>query len=104
MQKTKLHGPDNIQLKGLTEFVGAVTDSLYGAVAFDFKSPHDMVEAKKSWFFFDDEYVCLGTDINCKPDLPVATTINQVLMRSDVTIMQDGVITKFPQGKRELSN
>ena len=78
-----------IQKDGLTDFVGAVTDGLYGAVAFDFRSPHDMVKAKKSWFFFDDEYVCLGTDINSRPDLPVATTINQVLMRSDVTIMQE---------------
>ncbi len=51
LQKPKLHGPQDIQKKGLTSFVGAVTDGLYGAVAFDFRSPHDGVEAKKSWFF-----------------------------------------------------
>ena len=55
LQKPKLHGPQDIQKKGLTSFVGAVTDGLYGAVAFDFKSPHDGVEAKKAWFFFDEE-------------------------------------------------
>lgn len=104
MQKPRLYGPDKIQVEGLTDFVGAVTDGLYGAVAFDFKSPHDNLEAKKSWFFFDHEYVCLGTDINSKPDLPVATTINQVLLRSDVTIMQDGVFKTLPQGNRELNN
>jgi chondroitin AC lyase len=103
MQKQKLHGPENIQLDGLTDFVGAVTDGIYGAVAFDFRSPHDMVRARKSWFFFDKEYVCIGTDINSKPDLPVATTINQVLLRSDVTIMQEGVIKKLPRGNRELN-
>jgi chondroitin AC lyase len=103
MQKPKLHGPDNIQLDGLTDFVGAVTDGLYGAVAFDFKSPHDMLEARKSWFFFDEEYVCLGTDIKSEPDLPVATTINQVLMKSDVTIMQDGKVKKLSRGNHELN-
>ncbi|MFM2232551.1 MAG: hypothetical protein RJB31_1252, partial [Bacteroidota bacterium] len=46
LQKPALHGPEDIQKKGLTRFVGAVTDDLYGAVVFDFKSPHDMVEAK----------------------------------------------------------
>jgi len=103
MQKPKLHSPDSIQLDGLTDFVGAVTDGLYGAVAFDFKSPHDMVKAKKSWFFFDDEYVCLGTGIYSQPNLPVATTINQVLMRSDVTVVQGGEAKKLARGDRELS-
>ena len=102
MQKPKLHGADSIQLEGLTDFVGAVNDGLYGAVAFDFKSPHDMLEAKKSWFFFDEEYVCLGTDIRSQPDLPVATTINQVLMRGDVTAMQKGEVKKLPRGNHRL--
>jgi chondroitin AC lyase len=100
LQKPKLHGPEEIQKKGLTRFVGAVTDDLYGAVVFDFKSPHDMVEAKKSWFFFDEEYVCLGTDIWSESKLPVATTINQVLLKGDVTIMQDGNKSLLPQGNR----
>lgn len=63
-----------------------------------------MLRAKKSWFFFDEEYVCLGTGINSRPNMPVATTINQVLMRSDVTIMQDGEVNKLPNGKHELTN
>lgn len=89
LQKPKLHGPEDIQKKGLKGFVGAVTDDMYGAVVFDFKSPHDMVEAKKSWFFFDDEYVCLGTNIQSDSKLPVATTINQVLLKGDVSVLQN---------------
>ncbi len=104
MQKPELYGPDEIQKDGLTDFVGAVTDGLYGAVAFDFRSPHDMLKAKKSWFFFDEEYVCLGTDINSRPRLPVVTTINQALLKSDVTVMQDGKIVVLPQGSRELEH
>lgn len=102
MQKAQLPGPEAIQKDGLTDFVGAVTDGLYGAVAFDFKSPHDGLVAKKSWFFFDDEYVCLGTDITSSPNLPVTTTLNQVLLRSDVRMMQEGALTTVPKGSRSL--
>lgn len=104
MQKPELYGPDEIQKEGLTDFVGAVTDGMYGAVAFDFKSPHDMLEAKKAWFFFDDEYVCLGTDIKSKPDLPVLTTINQVLMKSEVAIQYDNKTEKLAKGNHKLNN
>jgi chondroitin AC lyase len=104
MQKPELYGPDEIQKDGLRDFVGAVTDGIYGAVAFDFKSTHDMLEAKKSWFFFDEEYVCLGTDINSDPDLPVATTLNQVLLRSDVAIMQEDKLQILPEGNRVLED
>lgn len=104
MQKPSLPGTEEIQKEGLTSFVGAVTDGLYGAVAFDFKSPHDLLEAKKSWFFFDEEYVCLGADIKPKKSLPVVTTINQVLLKSEVSIMQDGIKQILPKGSRALNN
>jgi len=104
LQKPKLHGPQDIQKKGLTSFVGAVTDGLYGAVAFDFKSPHDLVEAKKSWFFFDEEYVCLGADINSDVKLPVATTINQALLRGAVTVNQNGQQKVVESGSRKAEN
>ncbi len=104
MQKPNLPGPDDIQKEGLTNFVGAVTDGLYGAVAFDFKSPHDMLEAKKSWFFFDEEYVCLGAGIKPKKSLPVVTTINQVLLRSAVSMLQDGQKKILPKGNRVAEN
>lgn len=104
VQKPQLPGPDDIQKEGLTDFVGAVTDGLYGAVVFDFKSPHDPLEAKKSWFFFDEEYVCLGTGINSKANLPVATTVNQVLLRSEVGMMQGGTRQSVPKGSRTLEN
>jgi chondroitin AC lyase len=104
VQKPQLPGPDDIQKEGLTNFVGAVTDGLYGAVVFDFKSPHDPLEAKKSWFFFDEEYVCLGTDISSKANFDVATTLNQVLMRTDVSMMQNGTRQEVPKGSRTLQN
>lgn len=102
LQKPQLPGSDQIQKPGLTDFVGAVNDDVRGAVAFDFKSPHDGTEAKKSWFFFDNEYVCLGTAIRSTADLPVFTTINQTLMQSDVQMMHDGSRQTAPKGNRTL--
>jgi chondroitin AC lyase len=104
MQKSSLPPPNEIQKEGLTSFVGAVTDELYGAVAFDFKSPHDLLEAKKSWFFFDKEYVCLGAGIKPKKSLPIVTTINQVLLKSEVSIMQNGEKKVLKNGNREAEN
>jgi chondroitin AC lyase len=104
MQKPELPPPDQIQKDGLTHFVGAVTDGLYGAVAFDFRSPHDLTAAKKSWFFFDQEYACLGTDIKVDQRLPVVTTVNQVLMKSAVAINQNGEVRQLERGSRQLDN
>ena len=86
MQKPEMPSEREIQKLGLTDFAGAVTDGNYGAAAFDFKSPHDPLCARKSWFFFNDEYVCLGSGISCKRRLLVVTTLNQCLLRDDVTI------------------
>jgi chondroitin AC lyase len=102
LQKPKLPGPSQIQKDGLTDFVGAVTDGTIGAVAFDFISPHDKIEARKAWFFFEDDYACLGTAIHSDRDLPVVTTVNQVLLRSGVTISKDNRVQQVPRGKRQL--
>jgi chondroitin AC lyase len=104
MQKANLPATDQIQKEGLTSFVGAVTDGLYGAVAFDFKSPHDLLEAKKSWFFFDEEYVCLGAGIKPKKSLPILTTINQSLLKTEVSVLQEGIKSILPNGNREANN
>jgi len=104
LQKPELYGPGEIQKDGLTDFVGAVTDGSYGAAAFDFISPHDLTAAKKSWFFFDEEYACLGTGIKSDRNLPVVTTINQVLMRSDVTLMQNEKTQQLQHGNRQLDD
>ncbi|MCA1759457.1 MAG: chondroitin lyase, partial [Bacteroidales bacterium] len=86
MQKPELPDARELQKLGITDFVGAATDGKYGTAAFDFRSPHDPLIARKAWFFFDDEYVCLGAGISCRQQLPVVTTLNQCLLRGDVTL------------------
>jgi chondroitin AC lyase len=92
VQKPSLPSEKQIQKLGLTNFVGAVTDGQYGAVAFDFKSPHDRLESRKSWFFFDDEYVCLGAGIYAPGSQPVVTTLNQCHLNGPVTVMRSGAM------------
>lgn len=104
LQKERLPDPDQIQKPGYTDFVGAVTDDLYGSVAFDFISPHDPLKAKKSWFFFDKEYVCLGTGIDSKGKQAVFTTLNQLLLQGEV-YAQVGQETKIlERGKHEFKD
>lgn len=104
MQKESLPSEREIQKLGLTEFVGAVSDGKYGAAAFDFKSPHDPMVARKSWFFFDDEYVCLGAGISCKKELPVVTTVNQCLLRGEVMISSENEQIRIERGEDEFDN
>jgi chondroitin AC lyase len=104
MQKPEMPSPDEIQKNGLTDFVGAVTDGMYGAVGYDFKSPHDPVSAKKAWFFFDKEYVCLGAGIKSRSELPVATTLNQCLLKGDVTFSAANQRSTMKKGENTLEN
>ena len=84
MQAEFMPPESEIQQSGLMDFVGGVTDGLYGAAAFDFISPIDPLQARKSWFFFDDGYVCLGSQIRSRGNQPVFTTLNQCYLRGEV--------------------
>jgi chondroitin AC lyase len=103
LQKPKMPSQHEILKDGLTEFVGAVSDGLYGVAGFDFISPHDNIRAKKSWFFFDDEYVCLGAGIASNDfNNPVATTINQALLSGDVIVSKANDEMKIETGEHEI--
>lgn len=86
VQKDNLPPANEIKKLGLTDFVGATTDGRYGVVGFDFKSIHDPLVVRKSWFFFDEQYVCLGSGISSKAPNEVTTTLNQSLLNGAVTI------------------
>ena len=77
---------NEIARKGLTDFVGGVSDGKFGAAAFDFRSAHDPLSARKAWFFFDDEYVCLGAGITAEAENPVYTTLNQCRLNGAVVV------------------
>jgi len=103
LQKPELIPGEGIQKDGLTDFVGAVTDGLYGAAAFDFISPHDFIKARKAWFFFDDEYVCLGAGIESTSGFPVVTTMDQSLLKGDITVSDEDQAITLPKGEHEIN-
>jgi chondroitin AC lyase len=93
-----------IAKKGLTDFVGAVSDGFYGAAAFDFQSAHDPLKARKAWFFFDKEYLCLGTGISAEADHRVLTTLNQCLLTNDVLVRSRKKTLVLEKGEHALHN
>lgn len=102
VQKDSLPSYREIVKWGKTDFVGAVTDGEYGVVTFDFSSPHDDLKARKSWFFFDNEIVCLGAGIVSKSGNHVSTTLNQCLLEGDVVVRTEKKRTKLKKGDHKI--
>ncbi|MBN1852108.1 MAG: hypothetical protein JW829_05260 [Pirellulales bacterium] len=73
---------------GTTSFVGGVSNGSIGLAACDFE--RDGLTAKKAWFFFDKEIVCLGTDITSARSGDVVTTLNQCCLNGDVILAESG--------------
>jgi chondroitin AC lyase len=75
--------PWGMGARGRTRFVGGVSDGRYGVAALDFDRAG--VKARKAWFYFDDEVVCLGAGIRAgRGEASVATTIAQGRLASSV--------------------
>lgn len=70
---------------GRTAFAGGVSNGQYGVAAFEQKVL--ALSAKKSWFFFDVGYVCLGAGIENREPSPVLTTVNQCHLVGDVRVI-----------------
>lgn len=81
-QTPTLSGP--LRRRGSRSFVGGASDGRYGLAAFDFA--RDELAARKAWFFFDREFVCLGAGIRCAGHDPVVTTVNQCRLRGEVSV------------------
>ena len=87
---------------GETQFVGGVSDSLYGISVYDMYSNY--TQAKKSYFFFEDEVVCLGAGITSQAgNEEVVTTINQNLLQTDVLTSSAGVVDRYSAKNHQLN-
>lgn len=64
----------------VNSFVGGVSDGIHGASVLNLNKLG--IQAKKSWFFFNDEIVCLGAGIIDSSNRNVRTTINQSWMNA----------------------
>ena len=83
-------------------FAGGVSDSIYGVSAYAYMDNYAGVNtgAKKAWFFFDNEVVCLGSGINSTSYAPVYTTINQCLLDDkNILLSQNKQQTTIKKGE-----
>ncbi|TCC95757.1 chondroitinase-AC [Pedobacter hiemivivus] len=90
---TKFWGED-----GSNAFAGGVSDGMYGASTYALD--YDSLSAKKAWFFFDQEIVCLGADIRSNTPESIVTTVNQSWLNGDV--LGSGIKGKLGKGKMEV--
>jgi len=68
--------------RGVGAFSGGTTDGVYGTSVYELN--YNEVTAKKAWFFFDNEVVCLGTGINSFAKEAITTTVNQAWQKGKV--------------------
>lgn len=79
---------------GTTTFVGGVSDTLHGISVYDQDS--NDTRAKKAWFFFEEEIVCLGAGIHTTSGTEeVVTTLNQSLLQGDVITSEQKLIRRY---------
>lgn len=64
------------------KFAGGVSNGNTGTTAMSVD--YDGISAKKAWFFFDKEIVCLGAGITSAAKEPVVTTLNQTWLNGPV--------------------
>ncbi|WEK17777.1 MAG: polysaccharide lyase family 8 super-sandwich domain-containing protein [Candidatus Pedobacter colombiensis] len=81
--------------RGTHPFSGGVSDARYGVTTY--VMDNDLyTSAKKSWFMFDDEIVCLGTGIGSTLPYSVSTTLNQTILANDgLTLCTGGRISHY---------
>ncbi|MFT4283849.1 MAG: discoidin domain-containing protein [Protaetiibacter sp.] len=65
-------------------FTGGVTDGRYSVAVHSLDRAS--TQAQKSYFFFDDEMVALGSGIRSTSTAPIHTTINQVDAKANATV------------------
>ncbi|MFZ4726677.1 MAG: polysaccharide lyase family 8 super-sandwich domain-containing protein, partial [Paludibacter sp.] len=79
-------------------FAGGVSDSTYGACGMILDRRG--LQACKSWFYFDEEFVCLGAGINqTKGIASVYTTLNQCNASGEVQYSAKGKTSKLKETK-----
>ncbi|MEB2775478.1 polysaccharide lyase family 8 super-sandwich domain-containing protein [Algoriphagus sp. D3-2-R+10] len=83
--------------RGNADFVGGVSDGTNGISAYQMSDYS--TSAHKSWFFFDDKIICLGSAITAKREEYINTTLNQSWLKGQVFIAQKTDFNEFDSGK-----
>ncbi|AVM54023.1 hypothetical protein C4H11_07720 [Bacteroides zoogleoformans] len=89
--ETKNHNEWGV--KGVADFVGGVSDGMYGVMAYAMNDYG--TRANKGWFMFDNEIVCLGSGIAGGAGREVNTSVNQCHLVGDVYTLSNGQLSKI---------
>jgi chondroitin AC lyase len=110
------------QQPGISTFAGGVSDSLYAATGYAYAGSYTGNSAKKGYFFFDEEIVCLGNDITSAvpsnsyvtsetanfitstSTYDINTTLNQCLLNGDVVVASNGESFTLAQGEHSYAS
>ena len=79
-----------------TEHTIGVSNGKYGATAYDMNKKG--TKAKKGYFFFDDEFVALGSGIESSEDVEIHTTLNQ--SKANHVLVDGKSVDKGTQNKK----
>lgn len=88
-------------------WVGGATLGNYGAAGMQLKGWNVTLTAKKSWFMFDDEIVCLGAGITSADNRPIETTVeNRKLLATgdNAFTVNDTLKSKTPGWTETMTN
>ncbi|MDP3393051.1 polysaccharide lyase family 8 super-sandwich domain-containing protein [Sediminibacterium sp.] len=86
---------------GTSAFAGGVSDGQFGASAYAMNDYN--TTAKKGWFFFDDEVVCLGAGITSTAAEAINTTLNQCLLDGAVNVKTNTGTQTLANGNRQYA-
>lgn len=91
---------------GQSAFAGGVTDSVTAVSAYRYTDSEYSVNssAYKSWFFFDNEVVCLGSGVRSTSGYQMNTTVNQCLWDGEVVASTGDQVTPMAEGSYNLEN
>lgn len=88
---------------GSSTFTGGVSDGDNGLMVYDMND-YDTI-AKKAYFFFGDEVVHLGADINSTSNYNIATTLNQANLDGYIIYSENNSVqTLSGMGKHNFKN
>jgi len=85
--------------KGTTGFVYGLSDSLYGCFAYNYKKDHVM--AKRAWFCFDNEIICMAAGIEAFSANSINQNVNQCFSKGDV-LVNGNVLTDTILNSRQV--
>lgn len=119
---------DSYLFNGRSSYAGGVTDGKYGVTAYNMINDQQLFAyndddgyngtpnnsgtrlpalnfgAKKSWFIFDNEIVCLGAGIYSGHDEPVLTTVNQCRQAGETVVSADNSTQTVSKGVFAYNN